>query len=197
MHVLQIVLGDYIEEVKRRNTWKSGLRKENENVENRPEESDFHKLDSSLKKNTAFVRKLVFKKLTVSLINSDPCSFFNLLQKNFTEAQATSIRKDMNSLNLTKYIGEVSAALVEAKLKLTELTSPIEICSFLHQRYAEFAEHMMESWQKALTIKKDEKIPNPSKLRVDIRFYSDLIAVGVFTLKKGLPLLGDIFILFP
>ena len=96
----------------------------------------------------------------------------------------------MTSLNLSKYIGEVASALVEAKLKLTELASPIEICSFLHQRYAEFAEHLMESWQKVLTLKKDDKIQNPSKLRVDIRFYSDLIAVGVFTLKKGLPLLG-------
>ena len=113
------------------------------------------------------------------------------MQKNFTEAQTASIRKEMTSLNLTKYIGEVASALVEAKLKLTELTSPLEICSFLHQRYADFAEHLMESWVKVLTLKKDEKIPNPSKLRVDIRFYSDLIAVGVFTLKKGLPLLGN------
>ena len=56
---LQKLLEDYIGEVKARIRWKNELRRKNEDVENRPEESDFHKLDSSLKKNTAFVRKLV------------------------------------------------------------------------------------------------------------------------------------------
>lgn len=55
----QSVLQEFIEDVKRRNAWKSVLRAANQNVDNRPEESDFHKLDSSLKKNTAFIRKLV------------------------------------------------------------------------------------------------------------------------------------------
>ncbi len=53
---------DYIEEVKRRNAWKSELRSANAAAaaaEGRPEESDLRKLDSSLKKNTAFIRKLV------------------------------------------------------------------------------------------------------------------------------------------
>ena len=31
---------------------------------------------------------------------------------------------------------------------------------------------------------------NPSKTRVDIRFYADLISSGVLTPKEGLPLLG-------
>ena len=34
------------------------------------------------------------------------------------------------------------------------------------------------------------KITNPSKTRVDVRFYSDLISCGVLTPKEGLPLLG-------
>ncbi len=32
-------------------------------------------------------------------------------------------------------------------------------------------------------FKKDDKVNNPSKLRVDLRFYAELIAVGVFSLK--------------
>ena len=76
-------------------------------MENRPEESDLHKLDSSLKKNTAFVRKI----------------------KNFTEAQKESILKEMTGLNLTKYIGEVASGIVEAKLKMNDLPGIIEICS--------------------------------------------------------------------
>lgn len=58
-------------------------------VQNRPEESYFSRLDSSIKKNTAFVRKL----------------------KNFTEAQKESILKDIQALNLTKYISEVASAV--------------------------------------------------------------------------------------
>jgi regulator of nonsense transcripts 2 len=33
---------------------------------------------------------------------------------------------------------------------------------------------------------------NPSKLRVDIRFYCDLISVGIFTPKESLPTLGGL-----
>ena len=104
--------------------------------------------------------------------SSQDSFFCVILQKNYSEAQAASIKKEMSSLNLTKYIGEVAAAFVEAKLKLNDLHSLLEICSYLHQRYAEFASQLMESWQKALALKKDEKITNPSKLRVDLRFYS-------------------------
>ena len=43
---------------------------------------------------------------------------------------------------------------------------------------------------QVLHLKKDEKIANPSKLRVDLRFYAELVSVGVFGLKEGLPLLG-------
>ena len=43
---------------------------------------------------------------------------------------------------------------------------------------------------QVLSMKKEDKVSNPSKLRVDLRLYSDLVATGVFTLKDGLPLLG-------
>lgn len=94
-------------ELVQRREWKSELRKCNLNVDNRPEESDLHKLDSSLKKNTAFVRKV----------------------KNFTEAQKEAILKEMTTLNLTKYIGEVASGIVEAKLKMNDLPGIIEIAS--------------------------------------------------------------------
>ena len=63
--------------------------------------------------------------------------------------------------------------------------------SRLHRRYAEFGPFLLSAWQKVLTFKKDEKVTNPSKLRVDLRLYADLISVGVFTLKDGLPILGN------
>lgn len=33
---------------------------------------------------------------------------------------------------------------------------------------------------------------NQSKLRVDLRFYAEMINVGIFTHKEGLPLLGNV-----
>lgn len=100
----------------------------------------------------------------------------------------------MQTLNLTKYIGEAASAIVEAKIKTTDVPSAIEIISFLHQRYSDMSPLLLDAWKKTLIQKnKDEKAGwNPSKLRVDLRFFADLIAAGVFTLKAGLPVLGQV-----
>ncbi|QQP34535.1 Uncharacterized protein FKW44_022441, partial [Caligus rogercresseyi] len=37
-----------------------------------------------------------------------------------------------------------------------------------------------------------KSIPNPVKLRVDLRLYAELISTRVFSLKEGLPLLGNV-----
>lgn len=92
-------LNKYISELSDRIKQKLQLRNENLVNLKRPNESFFFKLDSSLKKNTAFVKKL----------------------KQFTAAQLETLIKDMSSLNLTKYISEVSAAIIEAKLKMSDI----------------------------------------------------------------------------
>ncbi|XP_060600449.1 regulator of nonsense transcripts 2-like, partial [Ruditapes philippinarum] len=137
--------------------------------ENRPEEHFFSKLDSSLKKNTAFVKKLKF----------------------LTESQKDSLTKEFNGLNLTKYVGEVAASITEAKLKMSDINCAVHICGIMHQRYAEFAPSLLENWQKYFPTKKDEKISNPSKYRVDLRFFAELVAVACFKDKEGLPLLAN------
>lgn len=168
------LLDEYIADIQHRFQVKSELRMTNRNAAaNRPEETFFSKLDSNLRRNTAFVKKL----------------------KNFTEVQKDALMKDMQGLNLTKYIGEVAAAIVEAKLKMSDIGAAIQICSALHQRYAEFPIMMLEHWQKMLSLRKDDKVTNPSKLRVDLRFYAELISAGVFTHKEGLPLLGNLLTL--
>lgn len=164
---LEIFLSDTTERL----AIKAELRTANSNASvNRPEESFFSKLDSSLKKNTAFIKRL----------------------RNMTEAQRESLIKDMSGLNLTKYISEAAAAIVDAKLKMSDVNMAVQVCSLLHQRYADFSTQLLENWQKVLPLKKDEKITNPSKIRVDLRFYAELITCGVFTLKEGLPLLGNL-----
>ncbi|XP_055944763.1 regulator of nonsense transcripts 2-like isoform X1 [Argiope bruennichi] len=164
-------LQQYIKELAEKLRLKAELRAININAENiRPEESFFSKLDSSLKKNTAFIKRL----------------------RNMTEMQRDSLIKDMEGLNLTKYISEAAAAIVDAKLKMSDVSTAVQVCSLLHRRYADFSAQLLEHWQKVLPMKKDEKISNPSKIRVDLRFYAELVSSGIFPLKEGLPLLGNL-----
>jgi regulator of nonsense transcripts 2 len=153
-------LQKYVDELKERISQKQELREKNLNRQV-PDDSFFFKLDSSLKKNTAFVKKL----------------------KQFTSAQLDSLLKDMSGLNLSKYISEVSQALVEAKLKMTDVPAIITLSSRLHEVYSEFSQHFFENWQKLLTIKPGEIVTNVSKLRVDVRLYCELLSAGIFPNK--------------
>ncbi|XP_059616183.1 regulator of nonsense transcripts 2 [Phlebotomus argentipes] len=161
----------YISDVQSRISAKSVLRGENTSSA-RPTEEYFFKLDSNVKKNTAFVKKL----------------------KQFTTAQLDSLLKDMSGLNLTKYISEICAAIVEAKLKTTDVTAMVTLCSRLHQLYGEFSPLFFEHWQKILNIKGSEKLVNPSKMRVDLRLFAELVSVGIFSNKSGLALLGNVLV---
>ena len=78
--------------------------------------------------------------------------------------------EEMLTLNLTKYLSEVTTAIAEVKLKVTDIPSVVELCSLLHQRYVEFSQPLLEAWAKTLTFKKDDKNFNISKLRVDLRY---------------------------
>lgn len=141
-------------------------------AEYRPEESFFSKLDSSLKKNTAYVKKL----------------------RSITENQRAQLIKEFGSLNLTKYVGEMTAALVEAKLKMSDIPTALELCDMAHRRYAEFSPSFLDQWRKVLPSRKDEvkTVANPTKLRVDLRFFADLISRGILPEKEALQVLGGL-----
>lgn len=165
------IILSYKQEVEEKLTSKKELRTANQQAGNtRPSESHFSKLDSSLKKNTAFVKKI----------------------RNFSSTHVDSYIKDMSGLNLSKYISEISAAIVDSKLKMTDVPAAVKLCSVLHQTYGEFSQHLFENWQKTLSFKIGEKIPNPSKLRVDLRFYAELLQAGLFNYKTSFSLLGSV-----
>ncbi|ESN94504.1 hypothetical protein HELRODRAFT_189416 [Helobdella robusta] len=163
-------LHEFINESKERIEFKLKLREENlKALDERPDESFFKKLDSNLKKNTAFVKKL----------------------KTISEGQKDAIMKELKALNLTKYIGEIASSLVEAKLKMSDVNCVLLVCSALHQRYSEFASSFLDQWQKILLSKKDEKILNPGKLRVDLRLFADLTCIAIFPEKEALNILAN------
>lgn len=146
------------------------LRSKNQSTQDgRPEEAFFSRLDSSLKKNTAFVKKL----------------------RTLTEQQRDSLSNDFASLNLSKYIGEAVSSVVEAKLKISDVCCAVHLCSLFHQRYAEFAPLLLQAWKKHFEARKEDKTPNVSKLRTDLRFIAELTIVGLFTDKEGLLLIYE------
>ncbi|XP_018409245.1 PREDICTED: regulator of nonsense transcripts 2 [Nanorana parkeri] len=146
------------------------LRSKNQNApEQRPEEHFFSKLDSSLKKNTAFVKKL----------------------KTITEQQRDALSHDFNGLNLSKYIAEAAASVVEAKLKISDVNCAVHLCSLFHQRYADFAQSLLQVWKKHFEARKEDKTPNITKLRTDLRFIAELTIIGIFTDKEGLSLIYE------
>uniref|UniRef100_A0AAY4E8K6 Regulator of nonsense transcripts 2 n=1 Tax=Denticeps clupeoides TaxID=299321 RepID=A0AAY4E8K6_9TELE len=153
-----------------RHQCRKDLRAKNQNAQDaRPEEAFFSRLDSSLKKNTAFVKKL----------------------RTLTEQQRESLSHDFASLNLSKYIGEAVSSVVEAKLKISDVGCAVHLCSLFHQRYTEFAPLLLQAWKKHFEARKEEKTPNVSKLRTDLRFIAELTIVGLFTDKEGLSLIYE------
>ncbi|XP_055375387.1 regulator of nonsense transcripts 2 [Condylostylus longicornis] len=159
---------NFIKDLETKIQFKENLRSENIKCV-LPSENSFSRLDSSLKKNTAFVKKL----------------------KQFTALQLDGLLKDMAGLNLSKYISEICVSLSEAKLKMTDVQAVVSLTSKLHQTYSDFDQQFLESWQKILAIKSGEKITNPSKLRVDLRLFAELVSSGVINGKQGLSLLGN------
>lgn len=92
-------------------------------------------LDSSIKKNSAFVKKL----------------------KVFNESHKTQLLAEFEKLNLTKFISEVADSIVEAKLKLGDLHAVIEICTKLNVTYRDFSKCLLEQFTKCFPPNKNKK----------------------------------------
>jgi regulator of nonsense transcripts 2 len=129
-------------------------------------------LDGSIKKNTAFIRKL---KTSLSAGNQ------------------ASLIKDIQSLKLEKYLSEIATAIVEAKLvKSGDVTTAVEVCSEIHQRFADFAPLLLESLAKTLNFtpmvyppgvtlehKEKEESARILRLRGLMRLQTELYLVGI------------------
>lgn len=209
----------YIEETRTRFNGKRLVRESNqqENIEY-PSEEYLNNLDSSIKKNSALVKRL----------------------KVFTESQKDLISSEIDRLNLTKFISEVASSIIETKLKLSDIPAVIEICNKLNRTYKEFSRNLLDQYSKYFpTIKgrsndtstlaqsgtnstthlhlasssrslpsssqapkslikgqvkssSDGDTLNRSKLRVDLRLFSELIISGIFPLKDGFPILMNL-----
>lgn len=182
------LLDQYIEEARAKIEHRRRLRDlNNQDNVSYPDEEALEKLDLSIKKNSAFVKRL----------------------KVYTESQKGQILDEIERLNLTKFTSEVATSLIEAKLKLSDIPSVIEICTKLNQSYKDFYRHLLDQYSKYFpTFKKKPTTGsistttttttnnnnvissfNPSKVRVDLRLFTELIINGVLPLKEGFPIL--------
>lgn len=77
-------------------------------------------------------------------------------------AQMELLIKECATLNLTKYLSEVAVAIVEARIKFTDIPSAVLLCTELNCTYAEFSSFLQEEYIKVLTINKDEPVSGQS-----------------------------------
>ncbi|CAA7052016.1 unnamed protein product [Microthlaspi erraticum] len=112
-------------EIKKSVEAKMALRQNNLNPE-RPDLAYLRTLDSSIKRNTAVIKKL----------------------KQINEEQREGLIDDLRSVNLSKFVSEAVTAICEAKLKSSDIQAAVQICSLLHQRYKEFSSSLTQGLLK-------------------------------------------------
>ncbi|XP_047315125.1 regulator of nonsense transcripts UPF2 isoform X1 [Impatiens glandulifera] len=109
------------EELKKLVEAKIALRQSNLNPE-RPDSIFLRTLDSSIKRNTAVIKKL----------------------KQINEEQRDSLMDELRNVNLSKFVTEAVTAISEAKLRSSDIQAAVQICSLLHQRYKDFSPSLVQ-----------------------------------------------------
>eukprot|EP00004_Rigifila_ramosa_P014399 TRINITY_DN3273_c0_g1_i1.p1 TRINITY_DN3273_c0_g1~~TRINITY_DN3273_c0_g1_i1.p1 ORF type:complete len:1281 (-),score=385.32 TRINITY_DN3273_c0_g1_i1:121-3921(-) len=137
------------------------VRQENKSLAQRITEENAKSFDSSLKRTTAIIRKL----------------------KLLAEDTRDAICQELKKVNLTKYVSEVVAALLENKLRAELMPLLLEVACILHQQYAEFQLLFVAAVTRAvLPIRGEpeaERSARTVRRRLLLRLLVDLALVGI------------------
>ena len=131
------------------------------------------KLDSSLKKNTAFIKKIR------TSINHD---------------QYRTILKDISSLSLEKYLSEIITSVSEGLLKVSkhdDIVAAMEIVSGLHQRFTvQFTPILLSTMLDSVanpprSLSSTEQDPKEVALRISkqknlVKLFTEFSIIGIF-----------------
>ncbi|GAB4854899.1 Regulator of nonsense transcripts upf2 [Ancistrocladus abbreviatus] len=151
-----------LEEFKKSMEAKMTLRQSNLNPE-RPDPATLRALDSSIKRNTAVIKKL----------------------KQINEEQREGLMDELRSVNLSKFVSEAVAAICEAKLKTSDIQAAVQICSLLHQRYQDFSPSLTQGLSKVFFPGKSgedletDRNTKAMKKRSTLKLLLELYFVGV------------------
>ncbi|KAF5959498.1 hypothetical protein HYC85_000707 [Camellia sinensis] len=150
------------EEFKKSMEAKLALRQNNLNPE-RPDLGFFRTLDSSIKRNTAVIKKL----------------------KQINEEQRESLMDELRGVNLSKFVSEAVTAICDAKLRSSDIQAAVQICSLLHQRYKDFSSSLVQGLLKVFFPGKSgddleaDKNLRAMKKRSTLKLILELYFVGV------------------
>ncbi|XP_058081432.1 regulator of nonsense transcripts UPF2 isoform X2 [Magnolia sinica] len=151
-----------LEEFKKSIDAKIALRRSNLNPE-RPDSGFLRTLDSSIKRNTAVIKKL----------------------KQINEEQREGMMEELKSVNLSKFVSEAVTAICDAKLRTSDIQAAVQICSLLHQRYKDFAPSLIQGLLKVFFPGKSgddldaDRSLKAMKKRSTLKLLVELYFVGV------------------
>ncbi|XP_068329471.1 regulator of nonsense transcripts UPF2-like [Pyrus communis] len=151
-----------LEEIKKSIEAKMALRQSNLNPE-RPDTGFLRTLDSSIKRNTAVIKKL----------------------KQINEEQREGLMDDLRVVNLSKFVSEAVTAICDAKLRSSDIQAAVQICSLLHQRYKDFSPTLLQGLLKVFFPGKSgddleaDKNLRAMKKRSTLKLLLELFFVGV------------------
>ncbi len=129
------------------------------------QETKKKKLKSDLKKCTAFCKK----------IKSTP---------NFDEQTIKSLLKDVDTLNLTRYLEEIANAFMECKIKVVDVNGVVKVCIALHERYKEFMEDILLPRILGIFKKNALEDTDPKYRRIYLRVLTEMLIYGVLPETK-------------
>lgn len=138
------------------------MRQSNLNPE-RPDSSFLRTLDSSIKRNTAVIKKL----------------------KQINDDQREGLMEELRSVNLSKFVSEAVAAICDAKLRTSDIQAAVQVCSLLHQRYTDFSSCLVQGLLKIFFPGKSTDDPDADKSlkamkkRSTLKLLLELYLVGV------------------
>ncbi|XP_073116854.1 regulator of nonsense transcripts UPF2 isoform X2 [Elaeis guineensis] len=151
-----------LDEYKKSIDAKLALRHINLNPE-RPDSGFLRTLDSSIKRNTAIIKKL----------------------KQINDEQREVLMDELRSVNLSKFVSEAAAAICDAKLRTSDIQAAVQVCSLLHQRYKDFSPCFIQGLLKVFFPGKcgddldTDKNIRAIKKRSTLKLLMELYFVGV------------------
>ncbi|KAL6494999.1 Regulator of nonsense transcripts upf2 [Orobanche gracilis] len=151
-----------LEEFKKSVEGKMALRRSNLNPD-RPDPAFLRTLDSSIKRNTAVIKKL----------------------KQINEEQREGLMDELRNVNLSKFATEAVTAICDAKLKAADIQPAVQVCSVLHQRYTDFSPSLAQGLLKVFVPGKSledldaDKNSPAMKKRSTLKLLLELYSVGV------------------
>ncbi|KAL2555376.1 Regulator of nonsense transcripts UPF2 [Forsythia ovata] len=151
-----------LEEFKKSVEAKMVLRQSNLNPE-RPDSGFLRTLDSSIRRNTAVIKKL----------------------KQINEEQREGLMDELRGVNLSKFVSEAVTSICDAKLKAADIQAAVQICSLLHQRYKDFSSSLVQGLLKIFLPGKStedldgDKNSRAMKKRSTLKLLLELYFVGV------------------